>query len=596
MNSFSKKYNAGLIIPLIITLLITFSCSNISPEVEKLQNADNQELIAILKNGNLSERRKVSALLKNNVKASNKQAFIVSLSSDEDDVVANNCAIALAKIGDDESIQVLRESILSFSGSRSESIIQALVSQGINEKIIKTIEDLVKKKPNMLYVFLDAMRSNNNSLVLDFYSKILVAYDKYPTKLMALVIDKIGCFNDKDNLPILYKIYYNTKNSELRSKAEYAIECYSEKIKNDFAQNYDEILNRNAKEREEELRKKQIIITRRLEKLKPTISYDEMKKRVETQRIIHVKKLELIKDYATVGHPGGFNKQVNEGELISIKVHIENLTGLKFRQLSGYCYSYSKHIQVLNRRIVFKKFDALETQTSTNLLMILVSPDVKPNEKIELFFQFGESKQRERNLVIYSKAEIVIEPLPLGSFTFEISNFDDDQWGLSEGNGDGILQWGERCEIEVLIRNLGKTNVESAQLEIISMNPQAKFSKNRINLDEIIADCENGNSTIIDFSLSSDYEGKYDMYILLKLNIIDDKKIVGSWIQKLMITVGEKTPKIIGKVYSFKPFDMLKLIDVFVVNQNNYDVQELFLFNTEIEYMDAKSSLILETE
>ena len=86
------------------------------------------------------------------------------------------------------------------------------------------------------------------------------------------------------------------------------------------------------------------------------------------------------------------------------------------------------------------------------------------------------------------------------------------------------------------------------------------------------------------------------MYILLKLNIIDDKKIVGSWIQKLMITVGEKTPKIIGKVYSFKPFDMHKLIDVFVVNQNNFDVQELFLFNTEVEYMDAKSSLILETE
>ena len=321
-----------------------------------------------------------------------------------------------------------------------------------------------------------------------------------------------------------------------------------------------------------------------------------MKKKVETQRIIHVKKLELIKDYATIGHPGGFNQQVNEGELISIKVHIENLTGLKFRQLSGYCYSYSKHIQVLNRRIVFKKFDALETQTSANLLMILVSPEVKPNEKIELFFQFGESKQRERDLVIYSKAEIVIEPLPLGTFTFEISNFDDDQWGLSEGNSDGILQWGERCEIEVIIRNVGKINVESAQLEVISMNPQARLNKNRINVGEIGAESEDGNSVIIDFSLSSDYEGKYNMYMLLKLNIIKEKKIIGSWIQKLMVTVSEKTPKLVGKVYSYQPFDVLKLIDIFVVKQNNSDAQELYLFNTEIEYLDAKSSLILETE
>jgi len=314
------------------------------------------------------------------------------------------------------------------------------------------------------------------------------------------------------------------------------------------------------------------------------------------QKIILVKKLELIKDYATVGHPGGFNQQVNEGELLAIKVHIENITGLKFKQLSGYCYSYSKYVQVLNRRIIFQKFNALETQSSVNSLMLLVSPNVKANEKIELFFQFGESKQGERDLVIYSKAEMIIKSLPLGSFTFEVSNFDDDQWGLSEGNSDGILQWGERCEIEVLIRNIGKIYVETAQLEIISLNPQAKLSKERINLAEINTDSDDGNSVIIDFSLSSDYEGKYDMYMLLKLNIVEEKKIIGSWIQKLMITVGEKTPKLVGKVYSYKSFDMLKLIDVFVVNQNNYDLQELFLFNTEIEYMDAKSSLILETE
>ncbi len=596
MDTDSRKISISMIIPLIISIFITFSCSSTSPEVEKFQQANNQQLLEILSNGNLRERQKVSALLKNNVKTENKQAFILSLSSDEDDVVAANCAIALAKIGDADSIKVLGESILSFSGTRAESCAWALVSQGINEKIMTTVEYLIKRKPKMLIVFSDALKSNNNNVVLDFYTKILADRDKYPTDVVASIIYKIGCISDKKSLPILYNIYYHTNNSDLRTKAKQAIDCFPEKVTSEYALNYDEIIKRNAMDREEELRKKQIIITRRLEKLKPPISYEEMKKKVETQKIILVKKLELIKDYATVGHPGGFNQQVNEGELLAIKVHIENITGLKFKQLSGYCYSYSKYVQVLNRRIIFQKFNALETQSSVNSLMLLVSPNVKANEKIELFFQFGESKQGERDLVIYSKAEMIIKSLPLGSFTFEVSNFDDDQWGLSEGNSDGILQWGERCEIEVLIRNIGKIYVETAQLEIISLNPQAKLSKERINLAEINTDSDDGNSVIIDFSLSSDYEGKYDMYMLLKLNIVEEKKIIGSWIQKLMITVGEKTPKLVGKVYSYKSFDMLKLIDVFVVNQNNYDLQELFLFNTEIEYMDAKSSLILETE
>ncbi|MCD4657498.1 MAG: HEAT repeat domain-containing protein [Planctomycetes bacterium] len=596
MSVSSRKNNINMLIPLILSVLIVISCSNTSPEVEKFQQADNQKLIEILQNGNLKERRKVSTLLKNNVKTENKQAFIVSLSSDEDDIVAANCAIALAKIGDADSIKVLAESIQSFSGKRAESCACALVSQGINGKIIKTVEEIIVKKPIMLGVFTDAIKTINNDIVLGFYNKILADYEKYSTKIIATIIDNIGYICAKQSLPVLYEIYYHTKSSELRAKAEHAIDCYSDKVKSDYAYIYDEIITRNTKVREEELRKKQITITRRLEKLKPPIPYLEMSKNIETQRVIQVKELELIKDYATIGHPGGFNKQVNEGELLAIKVHIENVTGLKFKQLSGYCYSYSKYVQVLNRRIIFQKINALETKSSVNSLMLLVSPDVKPNEKIELFFQFGESKQGERDFVIYSKAEIVIEPLPLGPFTFEVSNFDDDQWGFSEGNGDGILQWGERCEIEILIRNTGKLNVEGAQLEVISLNPQARLNKSRINLGGILADDEEGNSVIIDFNLSSDYEGKYDMFMLLKLNIIEEKKIIGSWIQKLLVTVGEKTPKLVGRVYSYKPFDMLKLIDIFVVKQNNSDAQELYLFNTEIEYLDAKSSLILEME
>ena len=63
------------LIVLFISLAIISSCGSTSSDMEKLKNADNTELIAMLQNGKLSERRQVSTILRNNVKLENIKAF-----------------------------------------------------------------------------------------------------------------------------------------------------------------------------------------------------------------------------------------------------------------------------------------------------------------------------------------------------------------------------------------------------------------------------------------------------------------------------------------------------------------------------------------
>ena len=94
------------------------------------------------------------------------------------------------------------------------------------------------------------------------------------------------------------------------------------------------------------------------------------------------------------------------------------------------------------------------------------------------------------------KTELKIMPLPYGPFDFYISDFDDDQWGLSEGNGNGVLEWGEKCEILVNVVNKGNKTVNDSRLEIISLNPQAMLGLDFVKIGKIDVNDEEGASGI----------------------------------------------------------------------------------------------------
>ena len=184
----------------------------------------------------------------------------------------------------------------------------------------------------------------------------------------------------------------------------------------------------------------------------------------------------------------------------------------------------------------------------------------------------------------------------MGPFHFAISEFDDDEWGGSEGNSNGKLEWGEKIEIEVTVFNDGKTEIDKATLKLNCDNALVSIEGESVKLSKIGTANKNSAKANFVISLASGYQGEYDIPLSLELSAIEGKKIVGKWMQALLITVSASAPVFLGDVYSYQPFDKETMIEYFVIDAENTAAQERLLFDIEVAYKDAMSMLLLDEE
>ena len=334
-------------------------------------------------------------------------------------------------------------------------------------------------------------------------------------------------------------------------------------------------------------------------------------------------KIQLVKDHAPIGHPLGYNGKANAGELLEYRLTITNASLDPRLSSSAFCYTYDPWVTVINRELMLPVMKPGETRTLPDTLLVLVSPDAPAEHRAQLFLEIGDTRldSSHEGRPVYRAFYITFTNPGIGRVEFSFDAVDDDSWGESDGNGNGIAEWSERVELTAHVLNYGPDTMRDTHLQMQSSSSLVKV------VPAVTA--ASGNippggraplSGTFAIQMAHGYTGTFDIPVTLTLRVPlpeagHDVNETRAYVNPeaasqaptryytfkqaatLHIGVGGKNggATLNGPPRLYQPFDPASLTKVFVLSDSR-DLQKDWLADTEARFLDARDASTLEAE
>lgn len=431
-----------------------------------------------------------------------------------------------------------------------------------------------------------------------------------------------------DALPKLFHTKMHDPDSRVVQAATRALLVYPEDAVDAVAQQLDPAHVARTHELADIKANREGAIGRRRALLQPPVDEEQMEEWAsDTSGDVgfFVENIVLVKDHAPPGHPYGFNGRANAGELLEYRLTLKNSSLGDRRSSSAYCYTFNRYCTVINRKLRLPAMGPGEVVDALDTLLVLVAPDTPPDFYLNLYLEVGDSHLDRGSRPVYR----AIPPLHitnrgLGPVRFEFSTIDDDRWGESDGNNNGIADWGERVEIRVTVRNDGPDSLREASLTMTTLTTLASVGRYTPVAGDIppggrteFADGRPGFSRAFSVALATGYAGEFDIPLQLTLTVpvnpfpdettsdtgrlyiqprqrdTERPQAVATFTQRVILRVGTNQPQSVGVPFTYRAFDPDQLISLFVLN-DNHAAQQTFLENNETRWIDYREVALLD--
>ncbi len=420
----------------------------------------------------------------------------------------------------------------------------------------------------------------------------------------------------------LYTVSVSDVNPRVVREAEQALRSYRREKVEQVALQHDPVQRRRVEARDQRRQERVARQQRQLARLEPPVPRDVMEEWAAEDHPdvgFFVTDVNLVRDHAPVGHPLGYNGEANAGQLLEFEVSITNASSMPRMSSSAYAYTYDEYTTVINRELPVPTMEPNEEAALQRTLLVHVSPDAPERHSLELFLEVGDSRLNaltDGRPVYRPIRDIEVSNVGFGPVQFELEDLVDDVWGHSDGNGNGIAEWGETVEVRLSARNLGSYALRESRMRLRSESRLADVytPSDAQRKGEVPPGGRPGFARTFAVSLAHGYEGNFAVPLTVELLVPhysetvrpDTSRVflsdyeerrrptgVFRFRQELELRVGTDQVVPVSEVETYEPVDLDRLIQLFVLD-NDTRAQHRFLERTEQRFLDARDTLLAE--
>lgn len=197
---------------------------------------------------------------------------------------------------------------------------------------------------------------------------------------------------------------------------------------------------------------------------------------VESPMRIVADAVRMVADRGTSGH---YNRAIDAGEHVTLKIPLKNVATHAFRSTSAILESNDKYVHSNVSKVVYTERAVVGGETVTfapgktiaprQNFSFTIAPNCPDNHKVEFELHVGDSDFGEF-VIPFSLTVYQIGPLDFGK-----AHIDDDRFGDSDGNKNFIMDAGETIELVLPLQNAGPVEVENISAKLFCSDANVQF-------------------------------------------------------------------------------------------------------------------------
>jgi hypothetical protein len=412
-------------------------------------------------------------------------------------------------------------------------------------------------------------------------------------------------------LPYLVRLELADPSASVRNAAERAVEAYPPADAAAARDAVDPVARARAAARDNRVRERYAEELRKLDRLEPPTDEATMKRwAAETAGRVgfFITDVSLVTDHAPPGHPLGYDGEPNAGELLEYAVSVRNASeGLSRVSSSVYCYTYDPHVRVVTRELLLPPVGPSGGAQLSPTLLILVAPNAPEEHTATFYLEMGDTHldaQRDGRPV-YRPFELTFTNHGVTGVSFNILPPDDDEWGASAGNDDGVSDWNEEIELTVEVANVGSLELREAFLTLTTPSRIASVRAVDPREGRVPPGGRPGFVRSYAVTLDNTYKGAFALPLTLELTVprypppsrqINDRDprpesmFVVS--QRAFLMIGTNAIVLDGEPETYAPFSFRELVDRFVLG-DDYDTQQRWLQRNQLDFLSERARLLM---
>ena len=233
----------------------------------------------------------------------------------------------------------------------------------------------------------------------------------------------------------------------------------------------------------------------------------------QTPLQIFLDGIRLVKDEGVQGH---YNGAIDAGETITINIPLKNTGNTPFRSTSAILETDSLLVKTDKAKVIYTERSQVGGDTTTfapgttiapkQNFVFTILPRCQDGEVIAFKLHVGDSDQGEFfipfNVKVYN-----VGPLDFGEV-----RIDDDRFGDSDGNGNGVIELGETIEYVLALRNRGMVSLENIDCTLFTSEKRLKFKQgyDTLKFKSVAPRSERSIPASFVFSINGSDEGSPD--------------------------------------------------------------------------------------
>jgi len=186
--------------------------------------------------------------------------------------------------------------------------------------------------------------------------------------------------------------------------------------------------------------------------------------------------MRLVGDQGTSGH---YNRAIDAGEIITLNIPLKNFADHPFRSTSAILETSDVHVRANVSKVIYTERSVVGGETITfapgsaiaprQNFSFTISPNCPDKHEVQFSLHVGDSDYGEFSIP-FSVVVYHVGPLDFGSV-----KIDDDRFGDSDGNINGIMEPHETIEYVLPLRNVGVVEVTDISATLFCSEPKIRF-------------------------------------------------------------------------------------------------------------------------